>query len=67
MSAVMIRIVLRYGAGLLVAMGLLAPETGPAIADDPDIQMLLEVGVGLAAGVLSETWYLLARRLGWAR
>ncbi|WDZ78745.1 hypothetical protein PWG15_09745 [Ensifer adhaerens] len=67
MSAVMIRIVLRYGAGLLVAKGLLAPETGPVLADDPDIQMLLEVGVGLVAGILCETWYMLARRLGWAR
>jgi hypothetical protein len=67
MSAVVIRIVLRYGAGLLVAKGLLAPEIGPALADDPDIQMVLEVGVGLVAGVLSETWYGLARRFGWAK
>ena len=60
MSAVVIRIVLRYGAGLLVAKGLLAPEIGPALADDPDIQMVLEVGVGLVAGVLRSSCWSLA-------
>lgn len=67
MSAVVIRILLRYGAGLLVAKGLLAPEAGLTLADDPDVQMLLQVGTGFAAGVVSECWYLLARRLGWAK
>ncbi|KSV70771.1 MULTISPECIES: hypothetical protein [unclassified Ensifer] len=67
MSAVVIRILLRYGAGLLVAKGLLAPEAGLVLADDPDVQMLMEVGIGLCAGILSECWYVLARRLGWAK
>ncbi|OCO98933.1 MULTISPECIES: hypothetical protein [unclassified Ensifer] len=67
MSAVVVRILLRYGAGLLVAKGVLAPAAGPALAEDPDIQMLLQVGAGLVAGVVCEGWYLLARRLGWAK
>lgn len=67
MSAVAIRIMLRYGAGVLVAKGLLAPEAGLTLADDPDIQVVLQVGVGLVAGVASECWYVLARRLGWAK
>jgi hypothetical protein len=67
MSAVIIRIVLRYGAGLLVAKGLLSPETGLDLAGDPDVQMLLQVGAGLVAGAVSECWYVLARRLGWAK
>lgn len=67
MSAVIIRIVLRYGAGLLIAKGLLAPEAGLDLASDPDVQMLLQVGVGLVAAAVSEGWYVLARRLGWAK
>ncbi|HEV7321596.1 MAG TPA: hypothetical protein VGO04_23585 [Ensifer sp.] len=67
MSAVVVRILLRYGAGLLVAKGMLAPEAGPALAEDPDLQMLLQVGAGLVAGAACEGWYLLARRLGWAK
>ncbi|HEV7306426.1 hypothetical protein [Ensifer sp.] len=67
MNAAVVRILLRYGAGLLVAKGLLAPEAGVLIAEDPDMQMLLQVGGGLLAGFICEGWYLLARRMGWAR
>ncbi|MGE6786345.1 hypothetical protein ACQKGL_27885 [Ensifer adhaerens] len=67
MSAVVIRILLRYGAGLLVAKGLLAPEAGLVFAEDPDVQVLMQVGIGLCAGLVSECWYVLARRLGWAK
>ncbi|WP_104663407.1 hypothetical protein [Ensifer adhaerens] len=67
MSAVVIRILLRYGAGLLVAKGLLAPEAGLVLAEDPDVQVLMQVGFGLCAGLVSECWYVLARRLGWAK
>ncbi|MDW9814920.1 hypothetical protein GOB25_07530 [Sinorhizobium meliloti] len=67
MTAVLIRITLRYGAGLLVAKGLLAPEMGVDLSTDPDVTMALQVAAGVVAGVVSEAWYFLARRLGWAK
>ncbi|WP_192242990.1 hypothetical protein [Mesorhizobium silamurunense] len=45
MIAVIIRIALRYGAGVLVARGLLGANDAAALSADPDIQMALETGV----------------------
>ncbi|WP_292451348.1 hypothetical protein [Mesorhizobium sp.] len=42
MIAVIIRIALRYGAGVLVARGLLGAGDAEALSADPDIQMALE-------------------------
>lgn len=67
MTAVIIRIVLRYGAGALIAHGLLDAESGNFLADDPDVVMLIETGVGVALAGLSEGWYWLAHKWGWAR
>jgi len=67
MAAVIARIILRYGAGFLVAKGLLAPEAGAQLSTDPDMQMLLQVGAGGVAFVVSEGWYFFARRMGWAK
>jgi len=67
MTAVLIRIALRYGAGALVLKGLLAPEVGVELADDPDVQMAIQVAAGFVAGIASEAWYFLARRFGWAK
>lgn len=67
MSAVVVRIFLRYLAGILVAKGFLAPEDGLQIASDPDISMLLQVALGALVGALSESWYYVARKLGWER
>ncbi|RWE29781.1 hypothetical protein [Mesorhizobium sp.] len=65
MTAVIIRIALRYGAGVLVARGLLGSEDASAFSTDPDVQMALETGLGLAIGGATEAWHYLARRFGW--
>ncbi|RVC75348.1 hypothetical protein EN745_27700 [Mesorhizobium sp. M4A.F.Ca.ET.022.05.2.1] len=65
MTAVIVRIALRYGAGVLVARGLLGGDDASAFSADPDIQMALETGLGLAIGGATEAWHLLARRFGW--
>lgn len=67
MTAVIIRIGLRYGAGYLVARGLLSAEDGGTFSADPDIQMLVETGAGIALGAVSEGWYWLAHKFGWAK
>lgn len=64
--AVTARLLLRYGAGFLIAKGLLAPEAGPELANDVDLQAMIQVGLGLAMTAAAEGWYALARRLGWA-
>jgi len=64
MSAI-IRIVLRYGAGFLVARGLLGESDGNMLASDPEVAALIETGIGLALGAASEAWYYLAKRFGW--
>ena len=67
MIAVIIRIALRYCAGVLVARGLLGADDASAFSADPDIQMALETGLGLAVAATVEWWHMLARRLGWER
>lgn len=66
MLAVIVRIALRYGAGLLVAKGLLAPDAGVELANDVDVQAAIEVGLGLVMAGASELWMVIARRCGWA-
>lgn len=67
MTAVVVRILLRYLAGILVAKGLLAPEDGLTVSADPDIAMAAQLAAGAAVGALSEAWYFVARKLGWER
>lgn len=62
---VLVRILLRYGAGVLIAKGILAPDLGMEFATDPDVIQLAQVGLGLLLGAVSEAWYWLARKLGW--
>ncbi|TIW97726.1 hypothetical protein [Mesorhizobium sp.] len=65
MTAVIVRIALRYGAGVLVARGLLGSDDASAFSTDPDVQMALETGLGLAIGGGTEAWHWMARRFGW--
>ena len=65
MIAILIRIALRYAAGVLVARGLLGADDASAFSADPEIQMALETGLGLAIAATAEWWHLLARRFGW--
>lgn len=62
MTAAIIRIALRYGAAVLVAHGWLTADDGATLATDPDIQMMIGAGVGIAV----EGWYWLAKRFGWS-
>ena len=66
MTAIIIRIALRYLAGVLIAKGLLAPEEGMSITTDPDVAMALQIAAGALAGAVSEAWFWLAKRFGWA-
>lgn len=65
MTAVIVRIVLRYAAGVLVARGLLGADDASAFSADPDIQMAVETGLGLAIAAATEWWHALARKFGW--
>ncbi len=58
-----IRIILRYGAGALVAKGYLTPDAGATLATDPDIL----IAAGALIGVGAEIWYFIANRFGWAK
>ncbi|MER8827246.1 hypothetical protein NKH73_14250 [Mesorhizobium sp. M0938] len=65
MIGLIIRIAMRYLAGVLVARGLLGADDAASFSADPDIQMMLETGTGLAIGASVEGWHWLARKLGW--
>lgn len=67
MTGVIIRILLRYASGALVAKGLLSAEDGASFATDPDIAQVLEVAAGMAIGAATEGWYYLARKFGWSK
>lgn len=67
MAAVYIRILLRYLAPLLIAKGILSPELGSLLTNDPDVAQMIQVGAGLACGIVAEGWYVLARKFGWAK
>lgn len=62
---VLVRIFLRWLAGILVAKGVFDSEAGNMLATDPEVARALEIGLGLAIGALAEGWYMLARRCGW--
>ena len=61
-----IRIGLRYGAGFLVARGFLGESDGNMLAADPEVAAAIEMGIGVALGAASESWYYLAKRFGWS-
>jgi hypothetical protein len=66
MTSVIIRILLRYAAALLVAKGLLSPDVGDVVSNDPDLVAVIEVAAGMIIGVAAECWYFLARNYGWS-
>lgn len=63
--SVAVRIVLRYLAAILVAKGVLLPADGALFATDPEVVQAVEFALGVAIGAVVETWYWLAKRLGW--
>lgn len=62
-----VRIALRYAVGALIIKGIVSPEMGEMLSNDPEISMAIEIGLGVAIGALVEGWYYLARRFGWAK
>jgi hypothetical protein len=67
MTAVLVRITLRYAAGALAAHGLLSHDMAHAVASDPDIATAVELGAAGALGLASEGWYFLAHKFGWTK
>ncbi|MFC3061261.1 hypothetical protein [Paenirhodobacter populi] len=65
MNPAIIRNILRYAAGALVAKGLIAPQTGLAIASDPVLVESLSLALGAVLGLIAEGFYALAKRAGW--
>jgi hypothetical protein len=63
---VLIRIGLRYGAGILVAKGLISAEFGDMVSWDDDISSMIEIGLGGVSALAAEGWYLIAKRFGWS-
>lgn len=61
MTLVFARIILRYLSGALIAAGYLDPELGTMLGADPDVLMVLGLGLGLAA----EGIYAVAKKMGW--
>lgn len=67
MTAPVARILLRYLAMFLVTKGYLDAGIGQELATDPDILNFITLGLGVLISVATETWYALARRLGWSK
>lgn len=65
MTAVLIRIGLRWLAGGLVTAGWLAPDDVGLLAD-PELISYLAMGAGVVLGTVAEAWYYVARRFGWS-
>lgn len=61
-----IRIGLRYLGGYLAARGFLA-QTDTDLFDDPDLVAALSYGGAMLCALASEGWYVLARKMGWAK
>jgi hypothetical protein len=54
MTAILIRIFIKYGAAALVARGILTHDISDSLASDPDIAMALNIIVGGALGCVAE-------------
>lgn len=65
--SVAVRIFLRWAAGFLIAKGIFSESDANLITSDPELAAMIEMGVGMALGAISEGWYVLARKFGWAK
>ena len=65
MSAVIVRIAMRYFAGLLVGYGILAPGDVGILLNDPALERELATAIGAAIGLVVEAAYGIAKRAGW--
>lgn len=67
MTGLVVRILLRYAAGALVAKGLISADDAYFINTDPDIVEAATAAAGVLIGLGTEYAYRLARRFGWER
>lgn len=61
------RIAARYIAGALIAKGFVDVTTGTALATDADFIAIAQVVIGFVVGGLTEAFYWMARKMGWAK
>lgn len=55
-----IRIILRYGVGAIIGY-----EVGTQLASDPDVVAVATVAAASIAGVVTEYFYIIAKKMGW--
>lgn len=55
-----VRIILRYGVGALIGY-----EVGNQLAADPDVIAVSTVAATALVGLVTEGFYLIAKRFGW--
>lgn len=60
-----VRNVLRYFSGALVAKGLIGADTGTALAVDPVVIEAVTVAAGVMLGSITEAIYAMAKKMGW--
>lgn len=73
MNSAIVRIIMRYAAGALIAKGMVDADLGRMLATDKDVFTLLtplvDVAVatlpGMIVGAASEGWYWMAKKFGW--
>lgn len=63
--APVIRILLRYFVGMLLAHGYISDNEYELIVNDHELAISIEIVLGLIIASLVEGVYLLARKLGW--
>ena len=64
LTAQLIRILLRYAAGFLVAKGLVDAGTGDALATDETLIASAELAVGSVLALVNEAWFARSVRKG---
>lgn len=60
-----IRIALRYATFPLLYYGVITEHEASDLIADPEIAQWVSLGLGIAAPIVSEGWYWLAKRFGW--
>lgn len=56
----LIRILLRYGVGAVIGY-----EVGNQFASDPDVVAVATVAAASIAGIVTEYFYIIAKKFGW--
>ena len=66
MTGPIIRILLRYLSGLLIAKGFFTGEDA-TLFEDPELISAIEMAAGMAIAAGTEYWYKLADKRGWRK